>query len=84
MGYAITKSPSRSAECKASLPLCSEERACRRPASEQVLRLFSLTERSVLLRGGRTLQVFEPELTPLQRRVLSLLGVSARVYRDPR
>jgi transposase len=67
-------------EAIASLPLYPEERACRRPASEQVLRLFSLTERSRLLRRGRTLQVFEPELTPLQRQVLSLLGLSTRAY----
>ena len=71
-------------EAIASLPLYPEERACRRPASEQVLRLFSLTERSRLLRRGRTLQVFEPELTPLQRQVLSLLGLSTRAYRSLR
>ncbi|MEK7315930.1 MAG: IS1634 family transposase [Candidatus Eisenbacteria bacterium] len=65
-----------------SLPLYPEQRACRRPTSEQVLRLFSLTERSILLRGGRTLQVFDPEWTPLQRQALSLLGVPMRVYRS--
>lgn len=65
-----------------SLPLYPEQRACRCPTSEQVLRLFSLTERSILLRGKRTLQVFDPEWTTLQRRALSLLGVPTRAYRS--
>jgi len=46
------------------LPLYPEERATVRPTSEQIFRLFSLVERHVLI------QVFDPELTDLQKRVL--------------
>ena len=46
------------------LPLYPEQRACKRPTTEQILRLFSLAERHTLLRSGRIAQVFpaaEPE-----------------------
>jgi transposase len=57
------------------LPIYPEQRACKRPTTEQILRLFSLAERHTLLRSGRIAQVFPPELTDLQRQVLALLGV---------
>jgi transposase len=63
------------------LPLYPEERKCRRPTTEQVLRLFSLAERHVLLRRGKAMQVFQPVLTDLQKRVLDLLGVPERAFR---
>lgn len=64
------------------LPLYPEERICKRPTTEQVLRLFSLPERHVLLdKDGATLQVFEPQLTELQGQVIKLLGVSPQAYR---
>lgn len=63
------------------LPLYPEERSCRHPTTEQVLRLFGLAQRNVLTRGGRTVQVFEPDFTALQRQVLRLLGVPPRAYR---
>jgi len=62
------------------LPLYPEERSCRRPTSEQILRLFALAERHTLIKGKRIVQVFEPALTGLQRQVLALLGVSERAY----
>lgn len=62
------------------LPLYPEARVCTHPTTEQVLRLFSLAQRHVLLRRGRSVQAFEAELTELQKRVLKLLGVSARAY----
>lgn len=64
-----------------SLPLYPEERRCARPTTEQVLRLFSHAERHVLSRAERTVQVFETQLTPLQRQVLDLLGVPASAFR---
>jgi transposase len=63
------------------LPLYPESRACRRPTTEQILRLFSLTERHTLLAGSLPVQVFEPELSPLQIQVLKLLGVRVAAYR---
>jgi len=63
------------------LPLYPEERNCRHPTCQQVLRLFSSTERHELYRGGRRLQVFDPKLSELQREVLRLLGVPVTVYK---
>ena len=65
------------------LPLYPEQRQCRRPTTEQVLRLFSLAERHALRREGHTVQVFHPELTDLQRQVLTLLGVPQGAFRPP-
>ena len=48
--------------------------------SEQILRLFSHAERHTLLRDAHTVQVFDTELTDLQRQVLSLLGVPLHGY----
>jgi len=66
-----------------ALALYPEERQTFRPTAEQVFRLFSLTQRHVLEHDGQLVRSFEPELTPLQRQVLNLLGVSKQVYRHP-
>jgi transposase len=63
------------------LPLYPEQRRCTRPTTEQILRLFSLVERHVLLQDGRPVQTFETELTDLQRQILALLGVPERGFR---
>jgi transposase len=64
------------------LPIYPEQRQCRRPTTEQILRLFSLAERHTLLSAGHTVQVFNPDLTDLQRQVLSLLAVPLHAYRQ--
>lgn len=71
----------RGHEVIAELPLYPEQRQCRRPTTEQVLRLFSLAQRHRLLRDGQTVQTFDADLTDLQRQVLALLGVPAHAYR---
>lgn len=68
----------------ASLPLYPEARACRRPTTEHILRLFSLAQRHTLRDNGASVKVFEPELTELQLQVLKLLGVSITAYRQLR
>ena len=65
----------------AELPIYPEQRPCRRPTTEQILRLFSFAERHTLLERGRPTQVFHPELTDLQRQVLDLLGLPQSVFR---
>ncbi len=65
------------------LPLYPEQRQCRRPTTEQILRLFSLAERHQLIEGAHTVQVFDVPLTGLQHQVLTLLGVSENVFRSP-
>jgi len=64
------------------LPIYPEARACRRPTTEHILRLFSLAERITILGDGQPLQIFPPKLTDLQRQVLDLLGVPASAYTD--
>ena len=66
-----------------ALPIYPEQRQCRRPTTEQILRLFSLTERHVLMRGDRNVQLFHPELTELQHKVLDLLGAPRQRYQPP-
>jgi transposase len=65
------------------LPLYPEQRQCKRPTTEQILRLFSLAERHQLIEGARTVQIFDVEFTDLQRRVLTLLGVPEHAFRSP-
>jgi transposase len=67
----------------AELPLYPEQRRSTHPTTEQVLRLFSLVERHVLLRDGQLVQLFDGELTDLQRQVLALLGVPEHAFRPP-
>jgi transposase len=62
------------------LPIYPEQRQCRRPTTEQILRLVSLAERHTLLARGRTVQVFHPDLSELQCQVLTLLGVPTQAY----
>jgi len=62
------------------LPIYPEQRQCAHPTTEQVLRLFSLAERHRLMQRERTVQLFHPSLTDLQRQVLALLGVPPTAY----
>lgn len=63
-----------------SLPLYPEERRCRRPTAEQVMRLFSHVARHEVERPGGEREIFEPELTDLQDQVLRLAGVPRTRY----
>jgi transposase len=64
------------------LPLYPEQRQCVHPTTEQVLRLFSLTQRHTLIDAASSpVQVFNAELTDLQRQVITLLGVPLGAYR---
>ncbi len=63
------------------LPLYPEQRQCVHPTTEQVLRLFSLAQRHTLIDAAQPVQVFNAELTDLQRQVITLLGVPLGAYR---
>ena len=68
----------------AELPLYPEQRQCAHPTTEQILRLFSLAERHRLTtQDGQTIQVFDVQLTDLQRQLLTLLGVAPQAFRSP-
>lgn len=62
------------------LPLYPEERTTERPTAEQIFRLYALMQRHVLHHNGQVVRSFEPELTDLQRQVLTLLGVPQNAY----
>lgn len=64
------------------LPIYPEQRECAHPTTEQVLRLFSMTQRHRLTSNGVLVQVFENEFTDLQRQVLDLLGVKPDAFRQ--
>jgi transposase len=59
-----------------SLPLYSEERACRHPSARRVIDLFEEVQRHTLSKGKEAPIEFVTELTPLQQRILRLLGMS--------
>ena len=63
------------------LPLYPEQRICKRPTTEQVLRLFRHVERHVLMQRGKVVQVFHAQMTDLQRQVLELLGVPESAFK---
>ena len=64
-----------------TLPLYPEERAARHPTAEQILRLFSHITRSVLRHKTEEIRRFDPELTDIQRQILTLLAVPSSAYR---
>ena len=64
----------------AHIPLYPEERACHAPTAEQIFRLFSLPTRTTLFEDDRAVQVFDPELSDLQRQVLRLIGAPVSAY----
>src|SRR5271166_1781078 len=62
------------------LPIYPEQRLCKRPTTEQILRLFSLAERHTLLRDNKTVQSFPPQLTDIQLQTLDPLGIPAKSF----
>ena len=64
------------------LPLYPEQRLCTHPTTEQILRLFSHAERHKLIKGGKTIQIFDAKLTDLQHQLINLLGVPPQAFRS--
>ena len=63
-----------------ALPLYPEGRACRWPTARRVIDLFEPMQRHTLARGKRPAEALITELTRLQRKLLKLLGLSAKNY----
>jgi transposase len=63
-----------------SLPLYPEQRECKKPTTERILELFEGIQVHRLYRGPAVEEVFGPDLTRLQRQVLTLLGVPSSRY----
>jgi transposase len=65
----------------AELALYHEDRASKAPTAARVFDQFADTARHHLTnRDGHTVQVFEPQLTSLQRQILDLLSIPAAAY----
>ena len=65
-----------------SLPLYPEGRACRRPTTRKLLDLFDGVQRHELTLAGREPEFMVTQLSPLQKQILKLLGISAKSYRE--
>jgi transposase len=63
-----------------ALPLYPEGRACRWPTARRVIDLFESVQRHTLRHRQHSPEVMVTELTRLQRRLLKLLGLSAKDY----
>jgi transposase len=63
-----------------ALPMYPEGRACRWPTARRVMDLFESVQRHALVQGQRPAEVLITELTRLQRKLLRLLGLSAKDY----
>jgi hypothetical protein len=63
-----------------SIPLYPEERACRAPTADKILGLFADLRVHRLTDAQRPVKTFWDELTPVQRSVLELLGVSSAAF----
>ncbi len=67
-----------------TLPIYPEDRDCPAPTAERIPDIFATVRRHDLVDArGHFVQSLEPELTPIQRRVLRLLGMSPALYRRP-
>ncbi len=62
------------------LPLYHEQRSCKAPTTARIFDAFAGISRHHLIHDDHTVQVFEPELTGLQKQLLDLLGVPHDAY----
>jgi len=63
-----------------SLPLYPEGRPCRWPTTRRVLDLFESIQRHTFAHGKRPAEILVTDLTPVQRRLLTLLGLPPKHY----
>jgi transposase len=62
------------------LPLYPEERLCKAPCSERIMEVFQPLQRHRLLENAKLAEVFEPELSDLQRQILDLMSVDPGLF----
>ena len=63
------------------LPLYPEERECKAPTAARVIEVFGNLQRHILsAEGGQRVQIFMPEVSELQEKILGLLGISAKRF----
>ena len=66
-----------------SLPVYPEERECRAPTTNKVLKLFEDVQVHRAWEEGRLRHTEQPELDQLQQRIVTLLGLPRDAYRAP-
>ena len=65
----------------ARIPIYPELRGCAAPTADRIFEIFAHVSRHELRdTAGNLIQVFEPELTELQLKILDLLGIPATIY----
>ena len=64
------------------LPLYPEERECEAPTAARVFEVFAPLQQHVLRNAGKVVKTFLPELTDLHRKILRLLGILPRRFRQ--
>jgi transposase len=62
------------------IPLYPELRSCPAPSAPRILEIFNGIARHHLISNNQTIQIFEPDLTPLQHQILDLLNIPATTY----
>jgi transposase len=63
------------------LPLYPEERECKAPTAARVIEVFGNLQRHILSgEAGQRVQIFMPEVSELQEKILGLLGISAKRF----
>ena len=63
------------------LSVYPEDRGSAAPTAARILDIFtSLARHHLIDQRGRLVQTFQPELSPLQRQILDLLGVPETAY----
>ena len=63
------------------LPLYPEERECRAPTAARVIEVLGNLQRHILSgEAGQRVQIFMPEVSELQKQILSLLGMSVKRF----
>ena len=64
------------------IPLYPEARQCSAPTAERIFEIFEHLQTHTLLKVGRKIRTFHPQLTELQKEVLELLGISPLTYSE--
>jgi transposase len=83
--HALIERELRNAMAAAELaerPLYHEDRACKTPTAARVLELLRPLARTIILHRDQVLKVVPPTLSPLQEKILTLLGVPLSTYRS--
>ncbi len=63
-----------------SVPLYPEQRPCHAPTTDKILKIFEGVQNHHLISSGTEVQLFMPELSPIQHHLLKLMSVNEAIY----